>query len=217
VHQNLALPRTLAQGFTLRQAVQTDQAALYRICLLTGASGQDATHLHDDPHLLGNYYAIPYLELQPDLAFVIDGAEGVCGYVLGARDSAQFYARMEAEWLAPLRQTLPDPGPDKTRWGKGDWLRHKIHHEPLPLYASLASHPSHLHIDLLPAAQGHGWGRVLIEHLFAALAAQGSPGVHLGVASDNLAAQAFYHKLGFARIKTPDIPADAVMLARALP
>lgn len=47
--------------FTLRPARETDRAALYRICLETGASGQDATHLYADPLILGHVYAGPYL------------------------------------------------------------------------------------------------------------------------------------------------------------
>lgn len=60
--------------FTLRPARETDRAALYRICLETGASGQDATHLYADPLILGHVYAGPYLTYAPEFAFVLEQA-----------------------------------------------------------------------------------------------------------------------------------------------
>lgn len=40
------------------------------------------------------------------------------------------------------------------------------------------TYPAHLHVDLLPRAQGHGVGQRLMAALFARLAAFGAPGVH---------------------------------------
>ncbi len=70
--------------------------------------------------------------------------------------------------------------------------------EPGP--AVLEEYPAHLHIDLVPAAQGHGWGRRLIDTLREALAADGVPGVHLGYAVSNTDAAAFYRRLGFREL-----------------
>jgi ribosomal protein S18 acetylase RimI-like enzyme len=60
--------------------------------------------------------------------------------------------------------------------------------------------PSHLHIDLLPRAQGKGYGRKMIEQLLTALKERGSPGVHLGVSGRNRTACLFYQHLGFAEL-----------------
>ena len=65
----------------------------------------------------------------------------------------------------------------------------------------VAGYPSHLHVDLLPDRQGEGWGRRLLETLFDALAATGSPGVHLGVAGANTQAIGFYRRMGFVELK----------------
>jgi ribosomal protein S18 acetylase RimI-like enzyme len=62
-------------------------------------------------------------------------------------------------------------------------------------------HPAHLHIDLLPQAQGQGNGRRMIEALLAKLRALGVPGVHLGVGARNSGAIAFYERVGFTRLK----------------
>ncbi|MEY4089000.1 MAG: hypothetical protein RJB55_1271, partial [Verrucomicrobiota bacterium] len=46
-------PRRIG-NFNLRQAVAADRASCYAVCLGTGDSGRDATHLHADPEALGN-------------------------------------------------------------------------------------------------------------------------------------------------------------------
>ena len=60
--------------------------------------------------------------------------------------------------------------------------------------------PSHLHIDLLPAFQGAGNGRRLIQAVLDSLAAAGSRGVHLGVSARNERAMGFYRAVGFTEL-----------------
>src|SRR5512138_30412 len=97
--------------FSIRPYHPSDLVALYRVCLLTGDSGEDASALYRDPELLGHVYVGPYIVLEPDLAFTLvqDGAP--CGYVLGARSSPAFYERCEHEWFPVLRERYPLPGP----------------------------------------------------------------------------------------------------------
>ena len=52
---------------------------LYRICLLTADSGQDATSLFRDSRLPGHLFAAPYGVFEPSLAFVAVDAAGVGG------------------------------------------------------------------------------------------------------------------------------------------
>jgi ribosomal protein S18 acetylase RimI-like enzyme len=182
----------------IRPYQPADQPALYDICLRTGDGGGDATSRYADPRLLGDLFVGPYLALAPGLAFVLDAGDGTpVGYVLGALDTDQFAARCEVSWWPPLRRRYPDPAalpePDRE-------LATLIHHPPVMPAEITARYPSHLHIDLLPVAQGRGHGRALLEHLLAALAAAGSPGVHLGVSPDNRNAIAFYRRLGFREV-----------------
>ena len=58
---------------TIRAYRPDDLAALYDICLTTGASGQDASALHSDPELVGHIYAAPYGVLEPDRVLVAEG------------------------------------------------------------------------------------------------------------------------------------------------
>ena len=99
-----------------------------------------------------------------------------------------------------LQREFPAPTGDPTGWSRTARIYHDYHHpevycpEPYELY------PAHLHIDLLPRAQGRGWGRRMMDHLLAALRSKGSPGVHLGVGQINERAVGFYRKLGFEEL-----------------
>ncbi|GAA2728145.1 GNAT family N-acetyltransferase [Cellulomonas aerilata] len=196
---------------TIRPAGAADRAALDDICLRTGDAGRDASALYADPRLLAEVYVGPYLALEPDLAFVLtDDHDVVGGYVLGARDTADFERRCEDSWWPPLRARYPlagttggaDAAPDAGRADAG--IVRMLHSPPRADPAVVALYPSHLHVDLLPAWQGGGWGRRLLETLFTALADVGSPGVHLGVSRRNEHAIGFYRRMGFVELTGDD-------------
>lgn len=186
---------------TIRHARPDDTDAVYDICLRTADAGDDGTHLYRDPRLPGHIWAGPYVALEPAHAFVlVDDADHPVGYVLGALDSRAFEARLERDWWPLLRAEHPKlpGGDDAVEVPIGDRIaRHLIHHPSVADDAHVTEFPSHLHIDLLPVAQGRGDGRRLIEHLLASLAAAGSPGVHLGVSPRNARAIGFYEAVGF--------------------
>lgn len=186
----------------VRPFAADDLDDLYRICLLTGDGGADASALYRDPRLLGHVYAAPYGVLEPEHAFVLEDAKGVCGYTVGALDTVRFDARVRERWLPALQERYPDPPEPSDGWTRDQRMAHLLHDPdrafPLSLPPALDGYPSHLHIDLLPRAQGRGWGRRLLETLLARLAADGSPGVHLGVGTANVRAVGFYERLGFA-------------------
>lgn len=186
---------------SLRPARTTDPAEvarLYDICLLTGDSGHDASASYQDPRLLGEVYVGAYLALEPDLAFVLDDGDGPVGYVLGARDTIAFEADCERAWWPPLRERYPL---GSFREGGNDArLVGQIQSPGATDPAVVAEYPAHLHVDLLPAAQGGGNGRRLLEALFDALRDRGVPGVHLGVATANTNAIGFYAHIGFTEL-----------------
>lgn len=180
--------------FVIRPYHASDCVALYRVCLLTGDSGQDASDLYHDPELLGHIYVGPYLAYEPDLCFTLTQNGAPCGYVLGTRDTVEFYSRCEREWYPVLRGRYPLPAQDdRTPDAELVRLIHAGRRERL----ELADYPAHLHIDLLPSAQGQGQGRRLIETLTARLRKLGVPGVHLGVSALNTGAIQFYERVGF--------------------
>ena len=202
--------------YRLRPARRADLPGLYEVCLKTGDSGKDGTALHDDPTLLGKFFVGPYVVLEPDLAFTLEGPSGVAGYLLGARDTTAFNRRFEIEWLTPLRRTVHDPGRDLTIWRDSDWVRRLIHVPDIAFPTALHPYPAHAHIDLLPEARGHGFGRRLMHFLMARLAARGAKGLHLSVSPSNTGAQTFYRKLGFEHVVAPDLPTQTYFMGRTL-
>jgi ribosomal protein S18 acetylase RimI-like enzyme len=183
-----------------------DLDALYRICLLTGDAGQDATSHYHDPRLLGHIFAAPYGLFEPSLAFVAEDAAGVGGYVLGALDTQAFAEQLERKWWPGLRTRYPGPPPGlpAERWTPDQQLASLIHH-PWRIPDELTKrYPSHLHIDLLPRLQASGYGSQLIKLLITALRRQGSRGVHLYVPHANQHAAGFYRRLGFTELPAAD-------------
>ncbi|OLR92911.1 GNAT family N-acetyltransferase [Actinokineospora bangkokensis] len=194
----------------IRRATAADEADLHSICLLTGSpTGTDASGMYSDPRLLGAAYAAPYLHAPMALGFVVEDAEGVAGYVVGTPDTAAFEAWCAESWWPALRERHPLTTEDTPDAG----LVRLFHNPPTADRSLLADYPAHFHIDLLPRAQGNGWGRRLLTTLLAALAEAGAPGVHLGASRHNTRAHAFYAHLGF----TPHSRSgDALYLVRPL-
>ena len=206
----------LPPGFRIRAAAARDHDALLHICLKTGDSGQDGTHLQDDPDLLGLVFAVPYQVFAPGFAFVLEDQQGVCGYVFGAPDTLAFQDWMENTWFPPLRTRLRNPGADEALWQKSDWLRWRIfapQHQP-PV--DLRRYPGHGHIDLLPRAQGKGLGAAMMTRMMQALRDAGCPGLFLEVSPRNLRARAFYANLGFLVLDPPGLIHDTVYMATGL-
>ena len=102
--------------------------------------------------------------------------------------------------LPPLRAKHPEPAGDRVGWTETQKCYHDYHHPDLFQPEPVDEYPSHLHIDLLPRAQGQGWGVRMVGTMLDRLRAQGSPGVHLGMWSSNTRAFGFYTKLGFQEL-----------------
>lgn len=198
-------------SYKIRSYAPEDFDAVYRVCLETGDAGQDATELFQDPLLLGHIYTGPYVIYQPELAFVLEDDEGVCGYTLGALDSEAFYRRMNDEWLSKLREEYDDPQGDRSGWTPDEQLTHIIHHPREPVL--FPEYPAHLHIDIIARAQGQKLGGEMMDTLIQALRDQGSPGVHLGMAVSNDRAYGFYINYGFHELNRDD---DTIHMAMAL-
>ena len=178
-----------------------DLEALYEIALKTGEAGADATHLYQDPRLVGHIYAAPYGELEPRSAFVAEDDQGVAGYIVGAVDTRAFEARCAEAWWPALRRQYADPqtsSPDA--WTPDQTRAYQIHHPHPAARRIVALYPSHLHINLLPRLQGQGIGRRLMDTWLDAMTAAGSVGAHLGVATANERGLRFYRAYGWTQL-----------------
>ncbi|HPC61297.1 MAG TPA: GNAT family N-acetyltransferase [Verrucomicrobiota bacterium] len=187
--------------FTIRPARPGDEPGAYYVCLKTGDFGKDGEPFYrEDPDALGRIFVGPYLAFEPGLALILEDNEGICGYALGALDSRAFYARYEAEWRPALCARFPEPQGDPGQWSRVQTVYYWYHHPDYFTPEPYAAYPSHLHIDLLPRAQGRGFGRRMLEQVMDNLRQRGSPGAHLGVSMLNQPALGFYLRLGFREL-----------------
>ncbi|MDQ4137865.1 MAG: GNAT family N-acetyltransferase [Actinomycetota bacterium] len=183
----------------MRPYRDSDRADVYDVCVRTASAGGDARGRYVSDDLPGVIWAGPYLELEPDLAFVVFGGFGrVAGYILGTADTRRFVERYREEWLPAFAARYPVED-DDTRAG---------HRPERMLVPEVDDYPAHLHIDLLPELQRQGWGRRLIRRFLEAAAGRGAHGTHLAFDPANTGAAAFYERLGFGPLpsSTPNAP-----------
>ena len=217
----------------IRSYRPADRRAVAEVCVRTAAAGDDARGLYSDDMLMPEVFALPYVDYDPGLAFVVvrpdDAEPGVAedgddplrvedgrlvGYVIGVADTAVFVEWWKEAWGPQFAARHPEPGAPQTPGAQPSFPEAGLlaaGTDPTRMLLpadELAAFPAHLHIDLLPEAQRQGLGRRLVDTLRAALAARGVPGIHLGYASTNVAARAFYDRLGFQELPSsrPDAP-----------
>lgn len=196
----------------IRPAAIGDERGAYEVCLKTGDHGEDGEPFYrDDRDALGRVFVGPYLAFERDFAFVLEDAQGICGYALGAFDSRAFYARYDREWKPDLCARFPEPHGDPRGWTRVQQVHHWYHHPDYFCPEPYDRYPSHLHIDLLPRAQGRGYGRRMLQQVMDALRARGSPGAHLGLSARNTRAYGFYRRLGFGELTRVGDAADSTI------
>lgn len=183
--------------FEIRPYHPADIVSYYRICLKTANSGKDATELYRDPDLPGHFYTTPYAVLEPDVCFTITCDEIPCGYIIGAKNSVEFFKRCEIEWFPVLREryTMPTEEDDSL-----DARIIRLIHKGQIVKDEVKDYPAHLHINLLPVAQGQGLGRKIINTFTDRLKQLSVPSLHLEVGKKNEGAIVFYESVGFHRI-----------------
>ncbi|WP_353950096.1 GNAT family N-acetyltransferase [Knoellia sp. S7-12] len=197
---------------TIRRATTDDLEAMRAICVLTGDNGSDGTGRWSDDGLLPDVYLEPYLRYPDGLGWVVDEGAGPVGYVIAVSDTVDFVGWWRRSWIGEFVE----------RHGGGaerpeeEWLFDGGTRPELMLAsAAYADFPAHLHIDLLPVAQGRGLGRELLRTLGKELDHLGVPGVHLRVGEANVDAAAFYRRLGFDSPEPFVMTSSSSRLARA--
>ena len=188
--------------FNIRSYHSSDNDQVYNICLQTGDSGKDATKLFNDPVVLGHIYAGPYMEYEPQSVFILNDDSGICGYILGTMNSNAFYDWMNKDWFPVIRKDYNQPIGESSTWSRTEKTINILFQ---PMNNKLfTDFPAHLHIDLLPRAQGKGQGTLMMDHYILHLKKNNISGVHLELGITNERAFNFYSKYGMDELERDD-------------
>ncbi len=182
----------------IRVITAADIRAISALCLATAAMGEDAAPLHTDPDLPGLVWAVPYAPGRPPPASSRKSDGMPAGFIVACPDTRAFEAALEVKLVA---QTLPRIF-SRTQGHAGRPRPHRPH--PRAAHRStpdiVATHPAHLHINLLPQARGRGIGTALLN---ACLASLDSGAIHAAIHIENDAAHRFFTAAGFIPIGPP--------------
>ena len=194
----------------IRPYEAADLARVREICLLTGAAGGDATGRWSSDALLPDLFVEPYVTFAPGWAWVVelggpDGEPQVEGYLVAVSDTMAFVSWWTDTWTPWFATAYPRPAEP---YSEEDHLVLRGYVPSVMEIDELAEFPAHLHIDLMLAAQGRGWGKKLIGRLRSELADVGVPGVFASLDEENVAARGFYERIGFTELpsSTAEVP-----------
>jgi GNAT superfamily N-acetyltransferase len=185
----------------IRRSNLSDLEAVYAICLQTGDAGQDASALYKDPKLIGHIYVAPYVVLKEAISFVAEDNKGLLGYAVGAVDTREFEAELEVKWWPELRKVHSEPRGERSNWTLDELRAWSIHHPAQVPHDIVKSHPSHIHMNLLPRAQGKGIGSGLLEAWINSAGSKGVTAVHAGVSAVNSSGLKFWTARGFKPLR----------------
>lgn len=184
--------------FKIRKYHPSDIKSLYNISLYTSNNGNDVELLKDEPNLIGDIFLKPYVQFEPELCFVLTLENEPCGYIIGTKNTEEFYLKTEKEYFPNLREKYKSlPKDQNARFAV---LKKVIQngHKPKDKFDL---YPAHLHINILPIAKGEGMGRKLMDELMNELKSIEVHGLHLEVGKSNINAIQFYEHIGFKIIK----------------
>lgn len=186
---------------TIRPYRQADRAAVRRICCETADAGGPQESFFRDREFVADLVTRYYTDFEPALTWVVEGENGVTGYLTGALDTGR--QRRVTAWRIL-------PGAVLRAVGRGVLFQRETWRMVGALGRTLfagcgksgpwESYPAHLHINLLPVARGQGTGQQLAELFFAAARAAGVTGVQVSVRADNAGGCDFFQRLGFVEV-----------------
>jgi hypothetical protein len=168
----------LGSGVLLRSANIADLPDLLRVCLETGDSGKDATHLHNLPDLVGDIYVAPYVIHQGNFAYVLQANHRVVGYLLGVLDTQKFEKVLADQYWPTTRAKYQQIEIEITE--SDTELLSELAKQGFSDEALVKRFPSHLHIDIVESHQSAGYGKAMISFLLDELKAAGRAFAYVG-------------------------------------
>ncbi len=150
---------------------------------------------------LAEVYLTPYLDLEPESAFVavVDGQ--LAGYLVGCVDETDFPSE-EERFETVIRKYRLFRRRESRRFfvrAAYDTVLLKLRRQPTAGELTDPRWPSHLHIDLLPIGRGNGAADGLMNAWFDRLREVGSPGCYLQTSAENTRAVRFFERMGFEK------------------
>ena len=187
----------------------SDRDELLDVVFEAAGEGAPSSDLWGHSASLADVYLKPYLDLEPESAFVATVDDRPAGYLVGCVDDARFPSEEQRMKEAIRRHRLflrPRPLAFFAR-GAYDGLRLRLRSEPTAGELSDPRWPSHLHVDLMPVVRGTGAAAGLMELWFARVREAGSPGCYLQTSAENHRAVRYFERMGFTRHgDTPVVP-----------
>jgi ribosomal protein S18 acetylase RimI-like enzyme len=178
-----------------------DRDELVDVVFEAAGEGAPSSEVWGHHASLAEVYLTPYLDLEPASVFVVTVDGRPAGYLAGCVDESAFPSEEERTSAAIRKYRLfRMPGPRRFLVrAKIDTALLRLRRVPIAGELSDPRWPSHLHIDLMPAARGTGAATRLMELWFERLRSVGSPGCYLQTSAENHRAVAFFERVGFER------------------
>jgi GNAT superfamily N-acetyltransferase len=201
--------RAIAPDLRVRAYTTDDRIRVRDVCFRTGYMGGPVAWQWRDVESFADMFTGYYTDHEPGSAFVVEVDGVVSGYLLGCIDSTKAANPGAVAARHIVRRGIAfRPGTASVVWrtvgdAVVDIARKRVNLRDLE-FADVRW-PAHLHIDLLPAARGHGAGRTLVRSWFAVLRERGVTGCHLQTMVENTGAIAFFGAMGFRRFGDPQL------------
>lgn len=170
-----------------------DRAAVYEVCVRTADAGRGLVGELVDDDLPADVYVAPYLAFDPSLALVLARDGRPVGYLVGTTHTGVFADWYETNWIPLIARKYRGVPADSrsTRYVTAGLSVERFRLD------DFVARSAHLHMNLLPEAQGHGYGRALLTRFAGVLAVRGVQEIHVTTSAGNPSARHFYEHLGF--------------------
>ena len=171
----------------IREVKQEDIERVKYICIQT--ADEKAKTDKDTGEIIANTYSTYYVREEPETCFVLEDDGLVVGYIICSTNAKKFKRNFRKVDLTEIKKI-------KNSAGIENWFI------PVPYMIFKCIYPAHLHINLLEAYQGKGYGTELMNTLLSKLREKGVKGVMLLAAESNKGAVKFYKRHGFKTFVT---------------